>query len=91
MIDTDALPDGYSWQFGNSRDNHDISHEVTAERDADEARIWYETGDLVIALKRRTVDSPWMLDGSCPGFSDEEEFYTLDGIVDRLDLPEAPE
>jgi hypothetical protein len=53
------LPEGYSWQFIDVEGQDCTRNPVYAVADAANARIWRESGDLVLALKRANSYQPW--------------------------------
>lgn len=88
------LPAGYCWQLV-AEDGRDCTGDYYAETDAVEARIWTDSSDIVLVLKR-TGDHghwggdglrKWEIEGMAPqGLHDWEQFEVLSDIPHRLAL-----
>lgn len=76
------LPNGYSWQL--CRDGRDRTGDLDY-RDADEIRIWHETGDLALAMK--TLDTRWEV---VEGVRFGRVVYLLDDAVALAGLTGSP-
>lgn len=89
MSDTNEplLPEGYYWQFVNAEGNDCTGTPIYAVQDAVEARVWHESGDLILSLVDSNDARGWHQESSgTGGLPIERTFQTLDEAVEALTL-----